>query len=88
MAKSTKKSNYFWNFSDHSLDLFANSFFFIARKAEISPGMWLVTGGIESMYSAIETDPKGITIIRNPDCFSIMVQNELSNARIRDASLG
>lgn len=68
------------------MDLFANAFFFIARKAEISPGMWLVTGGTESTYSAI--DPKGITIIRNPDCFSIMVQNELSNAQIRDASFG
>lgn len=83
-----KQSNYFWNFSECSLDLFANPFFFIAGKAEISLGTWLVTGGTESTYSAVETDPKGITMIRNPDCFSIMVQNELSNAQIRDASLG
>lgn len=88
MATSIKQSNYFWDFSEHSLDLFATSFFFIARKAEISPGMWLATGGTKSAYSAIETDPKGITMIRNPDCFSIMLQNELPHAQIRDASLG
>lgn len=83
-----KESNFFWKFSEHSLDLFANSFFFVARKAEISPGTWLVTGGTEPKYSAVETYPEGITMIRNPDCFNIMVQNELSNAQIRDASLG
>lgn len=32
MATSTKQSNYFWNFSERSLDLFANSFFLIARR--------------------------------------------------------
>lgn len=88
MATSIKQSNYFKNFSEHSLDLFASYFFLNARKAEIPPGMWLARGGTESMNSAIETDPKGITMIRNPDCFSTMVQNELSNAQIRDASLG